>query len=104
MVLYGECSKTQAVVEEIIKTFDKAQIEHAVPGDCSKGAALLLAEERDLLPATSVRHFFPLFLLVILLIFPLSFFLGGRERRNTFRVKNKKMGQLEELNNQAKHV
>ncbi|CAM9918385.1 unnamed protein product [Ascophyllum nodosum] len=55
VVLYGECSKTQAVVEEIIKTFDKAQIEHAVPGDCSKGAALLLAEERDLLPATSVK-------------------------------------------------
>lgn len=55
-MLYGLCTNTPAMHNEILKTFPDAQISQAAPGDCAKGAALLLAGERDLLSAVPVRY------------------------------------------------
>lgn len=54
MVLYGLCAKTPALLDEVVKTFLDAQIEHPGAGDCAKGAALLLAGSRGLLSALPV--------------------------------------------------
>lgn len=55
VVLYGSCAKTPALLEEVVKMFLDAQIEHPGVGDCAKGAALLLAGSRGLLNALPVR-------------------------------------------------
>lgn len=55
VVLYGLCAKTPALLDEVVKMFLEAQIEHPGPGDCAKGAALLLADSRGLLTALPVR-------------------------------------------------
>lgn len=55
MVLYGLCAKTPALLDEVVKMFLDAQIEHPGVGDCAKGAALLLAGSRGLLSALPVR-------------------------------------------------
>ncbi|CAN0215799.1 unnamed protein product [Ectocarpus sp. 6 AP-2014] len=54
VVLYGSCAKTPALLEEVVKMFLDAQIEHPGVGDCAKGAALLLAGSRGLLNALPV--------------------------------------------------
>lgn len=54
VVLYGLCAKTPALLDEVVKMFFDAQIEHPGPGDCAKGAALLLAASRGLLEALPV--------------------------------------------------
>lgn len=53
-MLYGLCAKTPALVDEVVKVFLGAQIEHPVAGDCAKGAALLLAGSRGLLDTLPV--------------------------------------------------
>lgn len=55
VVLYGLCAKTPALLDEVVKMFLGAQIEHPGAGDCAKGAALLLAGSRGLLSALPVR-------------------------------------------------
>lgn len=54
VVLHGLGVKTPAVVDEVLKMCVNAQIEHASPGDCAKGASLLLAGSRGLLSALPV--------------------------------------------------
>ncbi|CAM9886314.1 unnamed protein product, partial [Ectocarpus sp. 8 AP-2014] len=54
VVLYGSCAKTPALLEEVVRMFLDAQIEHPGVGDCAKGAALLLAGSRGLLNALPV--------------------------------------------------
>ncbi|CAN0051001.1 unnamed protein product [Pylaiella littoralis] len=54
VVLYGLCAKTPALLDEVVKVFLDAQIVHPGPGDCAKGAALLLAGSRGLLSALPV--------------------------------------------------
>lgn len=54
VVLYGLCTQTPAVYDEILKAFPSAQIALAEPGDCAKGAALLLAGQRSVLQGPSV--------------------------------------------------
>lgn len=54
VVLYGLCAKTPALLDEVVKMFLGAQIEHPGVGDCAKGAALLLAGSRGLLSALPV--------------------------------------------------
>eukprot|EP00903_Cladosiphon_okamuranus_P011185 g10554.t1 len=57
VVLYGLCAKTPALLDEVVKMFVGAQIEHPGAGDCAKGAALLLAGSRGLLSALPVTGF-----------------------------------------------
>lgn len=57
VVLYGLCGKTPALLDEVVKTCVNAQIERPAPGDCAKGAALLLAGWRGLLKALPVSWF-----------------------------------------------
>eukprot|EP00752_Nemacystus_decipiens_P003644 g3358.t1 len=54
VVLYGQCAKTPALLDEVVKMFLGAQIEHPGASDCAKGAALLLAGSRGLLAALPV--------------------------------------------------
>lgn len=55
VVLYGLCTQTPAVYDEILKAFPSANIALADPGDCAKGAALLLAGQRGVLQGPPVR-------------------------------------------------
>ena len=63
------CCRSPWLLDEVVKVFVNAQIEHPGPGDGAKGAALLLADSRGLLTALPVGFFSCLVVLFVCLLY-----------------------------------